>query len=68
MAAPHKRRCCCCMCCGMAKAEIKDKNSMVNICSSTSVLYSRCVRLSVVMLGVLTDIAMCALFFNLEPL
>ena len=51
----------------MAKEEIKDKNMMVGVCSKTSPLYSRCVRLSVVLLGLLTDIAICALFFNLEP-
>ena len=52
----------------MANREVKDKNMMVGLCSKTSPLYSRCVRLSVLFLGVLTDITMCALFFNLEPI
>ena len=51
----------------MAKREVNDKNMMVGLCSKTNPLYSRCVRLSVLLLGVLTDIAMCALFFNMEP-
>ena len=64
----NRQRCCCCVCCGMAKREVKEKNMMVGLCTKTSPLYSRCVRLSVVFLGVLTDITMCALFFNLEPI
>ena len=52
----------------MVKREVKDKNMMVGLCSNTSPLYSRCVRLSVLLLGVLADITMCALFFNLEPI
>ena len=67
-AAIYTHRCCCCVCCGMAKGEIKEKNMMVGLCSNTSPLYSRTVRLSVVLLGVLTDISICALFFNLEPI
>ena len=41
---------------------------MVGLCCKTSPLYSRCIRLSVVFFGVLTNIALCALFFNLEPI
>ena len=41
---------------------------MLGLCSKTNPLYSRCTRLSVLLLGVLTDITMCALFFNLEPI
>ena len=67
-AAAYKHRCCCCVCCGMAKREIGEKNMMLSLCGKTSPLYSRCVRLSVLQLGVLTDVAMCALFFNLEPI
>ena len=40
---------------------------MIGLCSVTSPLYSRCVRLSVLMLGLLFDIAICTLFFNLDP-
>ena len=39
----------------------------VGLCCRTSALYSRSVRLSVLLLGILTDIAMCALFFELSP-
>ena len=52
----------------MAKREIGEKNMVLSLCGKTSPLYSRCVRLSVLLLGVLTDVAMCALFFNLEPI
>ena len=52
----------------MAKAEIIEKNMMVALCWKTSPLYSRCIRLSVVFLGMLTDISICGLFFNLEPI
>ena len=52
----------------MARREIQDKNMVLNLCSTTSPLYSRCTRLSVLLLGVLTEITMCALFFDLEPI
>lgn len=61
-------KCCCVVCCRIARNEFSDKNMAVGLCSHTSPLYSRCVRWSVLLLGVLTDIAMCALFFNLEPI
>ncbi len=51
----------------MAKREIADKNLVVGMCSNTSALYSRCTRLSVLLLGVLTDVALCALFFEMVP-
>ena len=39
---------------------------MIGLCGKTSPLYSRCVRLSILMLGILTDLVICALFFSLD--
>ena len=39
---------------------------MIAVCFKTSALYSRCVRLSILMIGILTDLVICALFFNLD--
>ena len=39
---------------------------MIGVCARTSPLYPRCVRLSILLVGLLTDLVICALFFNLE--
>ena len=63
----HRSRCCCCACLSIATGELREKNLMIGICCKTSPLYSRCTRLALLMLGALTDMTICALFFNLDP-
>ncbi len=55
------------MCCRVAKKELASKNLVCNLCSTTSMVYPRCMRLCVLLLALLTEVVLCALFFNVDP-
>ena len=64
----EKEGCCGgCLCCRSVKHELSSNNLLVNLFIKTSPLYSRCERLCVLYFGILLDISICALFFNLDP-
>ena len=48
------------------KKEIASTHLAVGVCIRTSALYPRCIRLSIFLLGILADVAICGLFFSLE--
>lgn len=46
--------------------ELKENNMPYNLVTTTSTLSPRAVRLTLFYLGIMVDVALCALFFNLE--
>ena len=46
--------------------ELKENNMPYNLVTTTSTLSPRAVRLTLFYLGIMIDVALCALFFNLE--
>ena len=56
----------CCVCCCLAKRELQHNNQVFSLCFRASPLYPRCLRYSLLLLAIFSDIAICALFFSLE--
>ena len=55
------------LCVCLACREIVDNNLIFGLWCRTSALYGRCVRLSILYLGILTNVTICALFFEISP-
>ena len=51
---------------GRILGELLQNNLAIGLCCKASALYNRCIRLGVLLLGILTDVAICALFFYLN--
>ena len=64
--ALKKRKSCCGKMASVTFTELKENNMPYNLVTTTSTLSPRAVRLTLFYLGIMIDVALCALFFNLE--
>ena len=62
-AEAQRGRCCLVACVGVARGELAENNLLAGLCCRSSALYSRPVRLSLFLVGLLLDVSLCALFF-----